>query len=88
MNEYGLIYIVDEVSVDIHFSFCVINIITRLKIMFLPFHSTSFIYLSQKNFPEHVKDMSGLRWLRLSNTQLKEMPVEVGALKKLVCIIL
>lgn len=36
-----------------------------------------------KNFPEHVKDMSGLRWLRLSNTQLKEMPVEVGALKKL-----
>ncbi|XP_035825487.1 protein flightless-1 homolog isoform X3 [Aplysia californica] len=36
-----------------------------------------------KNFPHHVKDMTGLRWLRLSHTQLKEVPAEISALNKL-----
>ena len=28
--------------------------------------------------------MTGLRWLRLSHAQMKEMPPEIGSLKKLV----
>ncbi|XP_059178446.1 protein flightless-1 homolog [Physella acuta] len=34
-------------------------------------------------FPDHVQDMTGLRWLRLSHTKLKEIPAEIGFLNKL-----
>ncbi|XP_060063340.1 protein flightless-1 homolog [Ylistrum balloti] len=34
-------------------------------------------------FPCQVGDMSGLRWLRLNKTNLKEMPEEISKLKKL-----
>lgn len=35
-------------------------------------------------FPENVADMTGLRWLRLSESKLMHLPEELGNLKKLV----
>ncbi|GFS01023.1 protein flightless-1 homolog [Elysia marginata] len=34
-------------------------------------------------FPDHVQDMTGLRWLRISHSNLKHVPEEIGALNKL-----
>ncbi|CAL8141139.1 unnamed protein product [Orchesella dallaii] len=36
-----------------------------------------------KKFPDSVKEMQGLRWLRLDKTCMQEIPVELGTLQKL-----
>jgi len=36
------------------------------------------------NFPKHVADMTGLRWLKLNKTGLTVLPEVMAALKKLV----
>ena len=42
------------------------------------------VFVSQDNFPAQVQDMTGLRWLRLSNTELQGLPSVLGKLNKLV----
>lgn len=40
---------------------------------------------SQKGkFPESVRAMTGIQWLKLDNTNLSEIPEEMGKLLKLV----
>lgn len=46
--------------------------------------STFYILDLQDNFPAQMQDMTGLRWLRLSNTELQGLPAVLGKLNKLV----
>ena len=39
--------------------------------------------LEDEKFPEAVEDMKSLRWLRLTDTQLKNIPQEINSLSKL-----
>lgn len=39
--------------------------------------------LEGERFPEAVEDMTSLRWLKLTNTKLKSIPLEIGKLGKL-----
>ena len=39
--------------------------------------------LEDDRFPEVIEDMTGLRWLRLTDTKLKTLPVELEKLQKL-----
>lgn len=42
------------------------------------------ISLQGDSFPDHVADMSSLRWLRLNKTSLEMLPDELSQLSKLV----
>ena len=39
--------------------------------------------LEHDRFPEGLEDMTSLRWLKLTNTQLKAIPEEISTLQKL-----
>ena len=39
--------------------------------------------LEDDRFPEAMEDMTSLRWLKLTNTKLKRLPIELEKLKKL-----
>lgn len=50
----------------------------------LPPLPTFCLYLQGGYFPEHVKCMSSLRWLKLNRTGLCYLPEELASLQKLV----
>lgn len=46
-----------------------------------------FVALPQGGyFPEHVKSMTSLRWLKLNRTGICYLPEELSSLQKLVCL--
>lgn len=57
--------------------------IISLTFAFL-FRSNYFSFLQDDKFPDAIRYMTGLQWLRLDKTNLTDIPEELGKLMKLV----
>ena len=57
--------------------------IISLTFAFL-FGSKYFSYFQDDKFPDAIRYMTGLQWLRLDKTNLTDIPEELGKLMKLV----